>query len=158
MTTWTERPQVVASMLNPALVATILASASEGHNKEVGRPLPWPLSFVIAPLVLHRGTREALPSSTRTHLTSWTSRNPVLRAAFPLRAQGLVQPVREGLRFGLTHGALTLEGDGLRGRVRRPRGFQVPDELSDLVRKASFAGRWLAKSDNTATVFAVLGV
>ncbi|MEU3628897.1 three component ABC system middle component [Amycolatopsis coloradensis] len=42
--------------------------------------------------------------------------------------------------------------------MRRPRGFQIPDELADILRKAGFAGRWLAKIDSPATVFAVLGV
>lgn len=158
MSEWAERPPVVAAMLNPALISAILAAASEGYRKEAGQALPWPLSFIIAPLVLHRSTRQALPTSTRTYLATWTSRNPVLRAGFPLRAQGLVEPVKEGLRFGIGHGVLTVAADGLHGRTRRPKGLHVPDELAELLRKAGFVGRWLAKIDSTATVFAVLGV
>lgn len=158
MTAWTDRPPIVAAMLNPALIAAILATAADGHRKESNRLLPWPLSFIIAPLVLHRGTRQALPSSTRTHLVTWTSRNPVIRAGFPARAQSLVEPVREGIRFGLAHNVLTLEGDGLSGRTRRPKGFQMPDDLADMLRRTNLVGRWLAKSDNIATVYAVLGV
>lgn len=158
MTAWTDRPPIVAAMLNPALIAAILATAADGYRKESDRVLPWSLSFVIAPLVLHRGTRQALPSSIRTHLATWTSRNPVLRAGFPARAQGLVEPVREGIRFGLAHGVLTLEGEGLSGRTRRQKGFQMPDELADILRRTNFVGRWLAKIDNTATIYAVLGV
>lgn len=158
MTDWSKRPPIVAAMLNPALIAVIIASAADGYRKESERALPWPLSFVIAPLVLHRGTRQALPSTTSAHLATWASRNPVLRAGFPPRAQGLVDPVKEGLRFGLAHSVLSVEGDGLHGRTRRARGFQVPDELAEILRKSSFAGRWMAKIDNVATVFAVLGV
>ncbi|MEU2168050.1 three component ABC system middle component [Micromonospora chersina] len=158
MTAWADRPPIVAAMLNPALIAAILASTADGYRKESGQTLPWPLSFIVVPLVLHRGTRQALPSSTRTHLATWTSKHPLLRAGFPPRAQGLVQPVKEGLRFGLAHGVLSLEGDGLQGKIRRPRGFQMPEELADILRRASFVGRWLAKIDNTATVFAVFGV
>lgn len=145
-------------MLNPALIAAILATAADGYRKASERALPWPLSFIIAPLILHRGTRQALPPSASTHLATWTSRNPLLRAGFPPRAQGLVEPVKEGVRFGLAHNVLTVDGDGLQGRTRRPRGFQIPDELGDMLRRAGFVGRWLAKIDNTATVFAVLGV
>jgi hypothetical protein len=158
MTAWTDRPPIVAAMFNPALITAIVANASDGYRKESDRALPWPLAFIIAPLVLHRATRRALPSSTRTHLATWTSRNPVLRAGFPPRAQGLAEPVREGLRFGLAHGVLTLEGSDIHGRTRRPRGFQMPDDLAEILRGSSFGGRWLAKIDNTATVFAVLGV
>lgn len=145
-------------MLNPALIAVALANAAEGYHRESAQALPWTLSFITAPLVLHRGTRQALPASTRTHLVTWTSRNPVIRAGFPLRAQGLVEPVREGIRFGLAQGAFTLEEDRLIGQARRPKGFVIPDELADILRNARFVGRWLAKIDSTATVFAVLGV
>lgn len=34
----------------------------------------------------------------------------------------------------------------------------MPDELADILRRTNFVGRWLAKIDNTATVYAVLGV
>jgi hypothetical protein len=145
-------------MLNPALIAAVLANAADGYQREADLALPWTLSFITAPLVLHRGTRQALPTSTRTHLVTWTSRTPVIRAGFPLRAQGLVEPVREGIRFGLAQGALALEEDRLTGQTRRPRGFVIPDELADILRNARFVGRWLGKIDNPATVFAVLGV
>jgi hypothetical protein len=145
-------------MLNPALIAAVLANAAHGYHQESDLAMPWTLSFITAPLVLHRGTRQALPTSTRTHLATWTSRNPIIRAGFPPRAQGLVEPVREGIRFGLAQGALTLEDDRWSGQTRRPRGFVIPDELADILRNARFVGRWLAKIDNAATVFAVLGV
>lgn len=66
MTAWIDRPPIVAAMLNPALLAAILATAANGYRKESDHALPWALSFIIAPLVLHRGTRQALPTSTRT--------------------------------------------------------------------------------------------
>lgn len=158
MTAWTDRSPIIAAMLNPALIAAILAEAADGYHRESEQTLPWTLSFITAPLVLHRGTRQTLPTSTRTHLATWTSRNPVIRAGFPARAQGLVEPVKEGIRFGLAQGALSLEDDHLTGQTRRPRGFVMPDELADILRKARFVGRWLAKIDSPATVFAVLGV
>lgn len=158
MKAWSDRPSVVAAMLNPALVTTILATAANQYHKATGRTLPWELSFIVAPLVLHRGTRQSLPHSVSTHLASWVSRSPQIRAGFPARAQGLVEPVKEGLRFGLAHGGLSIEDGGLLGRTRRPKAFQVPSELEEVLRKSGFVGRWLAKTDSTATTFAILGV
>ncbi|MEZ0076299.1 hypothetical protein ABH927_005677 [Planotetraspora sp. GP83] len=149
----------MAAMLNPALVAAVLVTTADGYHKESGTGVPWMLSFVVAPMVLHRGTREALPSTTKTHLATWVSRHPVLRAGFPLRAQGLVEPVREGIRFGLAHEVLRLENDRLLAQPRsRPRGFRSPKDLEDILRKANLVGRWLAKTDSPATIFALLGV
>ncbi|GAA1963327.1 three component ABC system middle component [Catenulispora subtropica] len=146
-------------MLNPALVAVIVAEASRGHLKESGDDIPWMLSFVVAPMVLHRGTRESLPTSTRTHFATWASDNPVLRAGFPQRAIGLVEHVREGIRFGLARDVFHLVGDRIVAPAhRKPRGFEIPAELGEIIRKANLAGRWMAKSDSPSAIFAILGV
>lgn len=159
MTAWRDRSPIAAVMLNPALVAAVLATAAQGYRKEAEQGMPWALSFVAAPMVLHRPTMEALPATTRTHLAAWATRYPVVRAGFPARAQALVEPVKEGTRFGLTHGVLGFENDGrVNSTYRRPRGVKPPEQLDQILRKANLVGRWLAKADSPATVFAVLGV
>lgn len=146
-------------MVNPAFVAIILAAAAEGYRKETGQSMPWSLSFVVVPMVLHLPTRRALPASTRTHLSTWTAKHPIVRAGFPARARELVEPVKEGTRFGLEHGALKLETEGrLRSAYRKRRSLGTPAELALILRKASLVGRWLAKVDSPVTVFALLGV
>lgn len=100
-------------------------------------------------------TREVLPNRTTTHLSTWVQRHPLLRAGFPLRAATLAPAVREGLRFGLRHEVLILDSGGLRGLVDS-RGAS-PD-LAALLGSAGLVGRWLAKSKEPATVFALLGV
>jgi hypothetical protein len=157
MVEWLARSRIPAAMLNPALLAAVVAAGAAGYDRETERPMPWPLSFVIAPLTLHRGTREAMPTSLATHLGTWVSRNPVLRAGLPLRAHALVEPVREGLRFGLRHGLLTLEDGGLRQGLERLRPPDVGD-LRLILRKATFAGRWVSRAEEPQTVFALLGV
>ncbi len=154
MTAWQDRPQVSAAYLNPAMVATVLAAAAAGYRAGRQRTMIWPLAFVVAPLVLHRSTRQALPRSTATHLASWVSRNALLHAGFAPRARALAPTVREGLRFGLRHGVLTVEAGGLSGAVGRGRD----PELQQLLRSAQLVGRWLAKADQPATAFAILGV
>lgn len=64
--------------------------------------------------------------------------------------------VREGVRFGVRTGALTIEGDGLIGRTRG-RPAKVGD-ITDIMSRAGFTGRWFTQSDTPATVFALLGV
>lgn len=144
-------------MLNPSLLATLLSGAATGYERERLSGLPWPLSFVVAPMVLHKGTREALPSRISTHLPTWVSRNPVLRAGFPLRAGSLVEPVREGLRFGLRNRVLTVEA----GTIRSTGGLNPSasaGDLAALLTKAIFVGRWLTRLEEPATAFALLGV
>lgn len=146
-------------MLNPALLAAVTAAAASEYERADGEPMPWPLAYLVAPLVLHRGTRNALPKTTRTHLGNWVSQNPVIHAGIPARAQSLAKPVREGLRFGLAHGALQVDAQGrLKGDVAAPEKKVATSEVDQIIAKAGLVGKWFAKIDQPATAFAVLGV
>ena len=146
----------MADLFNPALIAVLTASAALEYERKAGEPMPFPLAFITTPLVLHRPTREALPSRIDSHMPKWVIDNPVIVEGFGARARALVEPVREGLRFGLRHGALTIEHGGLLGQTRgRPARM---GDVTVLVAKAGFTGRWFTQSDSPATVFALLGV
>lgn len=155
MTAWSDRPQIVAAYLNPALLSVVVLSAARGYAQR-GELMPWPMSFLVAPLVLHRPTREALPGNTRTHLSTWVQRNPLLRAGLPARAESLASSVSEGLRFGLRHGEFTMQDGRLRSRVN----IRVSnnEHLEVLIKSATLAGRWLSLSQVPSTPFALLGV
>ena len=154
MTAWNHRPQIEATLLNPALLAVLLAGAAGDYDAS-GAGMPWPLAFLVLPLVLHRPTRTALPRDTRTHLSTWIRRQPVLRAGFPERAASIVPRTREGIRFGLRAGILSFDGANLLGNLTAE---PAPGELGQLIRSARLVGRWLAKSDQASTPFALLGV
>lgn len=160
MTAWRYRSRVQAAMLNPALLAALTAAAASEYERAEGKPMPWPLAYLVAPLVLHRGTREALPRTTRTHLGNWVSQNPVIHAGIPARAQSLAELVREGLRFGIAHGLLQLDEQGrLTGHLAAPKKrAAAPGEVDHILAKAGLVGKWFAKIDQPATAFAVLGV
>lgn len=119
--------------------------------------MPLPLAFLVAPLVLHRETREQLPTRINSHLSKWVMNNPVLAAGFGSRARVLVEPVREGLRFGLRTGALDLQGEGLTGSLRSKRIPAVGD-IEVVYRKSTFVGRWFSQLDTPTTAYALLGV
>ncbi len=155
MTAWQERSDIPAAYLNPALLAALVSASAYGYAQEAGHPMPWPLIFIACPLVLHRPTRQALPTTTRTHLSTWVSRNPLIRAGFPARADSLVSFVREALRFGLHQGLLLFENGGLRGTQVRPSDTQ---EAQSLLQAATLVGRWLGKTDQPSTAFALFGV
>jgi hypothetical protein len=161
MSSWAQRPRVIANNLNPALLAAIESASARAHGAGAsGRPMPWTMIFLIAPLVLHRPTREALPMTAATHLSTWVARHPLLRAGFPRRASALVPAAQEGLRFGLRHGVLSIDGGGvLNGTVRATDlSDSEDDQLFELIKAAERAGRWLAKTENTSTAFTLLGV
>lgn len=146
-------------MLNPALLAALTAAAAELYEDRAGQPMPVSLAFLVAPLVLHHDTRDGLPRTTRTHWSTWLAREPILRAGFPGRAKSLVGPVRDGLRFGLAHGVLTLDDNaGLSGHLARHAKPEQLGDMPELLSAAGFVGRWLVKLDRPSTAYALLGV
>jgi len=154
MKPWTERSRIEATLLNPALIALLMCEAAREYEAQADA-MRWPLTFLVPPLVLHRPTRDALPRDTRTHLSTWISRNPVLRAGLPERAAAMTPLAREALRFGLRHGVLEASEGSVRG-LSTPT--PPPGDLRVLINKAGLVGRWLAKSDQPSTVFALFGV
>lgn len=161
MTAWHERSLAEATMLNPALLAVLIGNAATQYRRYGGNPMPWPLAFLVAPFVLHRGTREALPRSLRTNLAAWIAEHPVEHAGFGRRAMSLKGPVREGLRFGIRSGALVVDEDGcLIGNLATGRGHTLArgSEADEIVTKAGFVGKWMTKVDQPVTAFVLLGV
>lgn len=155
----TARSPVAAAMLNPALLTAIIAAAAEEHARATGEPMPAGFAFLIAPLVLHRDTREALPKRTNSHWATWLSSNPVLQAGFPLRARSLVEPVRDGLRFGVANGVLSITPQGaIMGELAPAARRATVGDMASVTSAAGFVGRWLTRLDRPATAFALLGV
>jgi len=156
---WIVRSPAIASMLNPGIVALILVAASEEYERACKKAMPWELIYLVVPLVLHRGTREALPQSTRSHLAKWVMDNPVLQAGFPERARSLAPHVAEGFRFALQNELVILTPEGnLSGSIPSGQKPSSQGDLVSIVRASGLLGRWFAKSERTSTLFALLGV
>ncbi|WP_258068246.1 MULTISPECIES: three component ABC system middle component [unclassified Rathayibacter] len=156
---WDSRHPSIATMLNPALITVVLAAAANRYQAEGSSGMPWELSFLVAPMSFHHDTRKALPSRIDSHLPKWVERNPVVLAGLAPRARAMAPHVREGLRYGLRTPTLQIDAEGqlhgeLFGRLPRKNGADVPD----MVKAASFLGKWFATVGSSATVFAILGV
>lgn len=156
---WDSRSPVVAAMLNPALFAAIFSAAAEEYERRAGKSMPWELVFIIAPLVLHRDTRAALPRTTASHLSAWIANHPTIHAGFPERAKAMVPHVREGLRFALREGGIDIEEGGLlRGSLPTKARPANTGDVREIVKAAAFLGRWLTKIERSSTVYGYFGV
>ncbi|MFJ4105699.1 three component ABC system middle component [Amycolatopsis japonica] len=158
---WSERSRTQAAMLNPAFLASLTASAALRYQETSGRTMPWVFSFIVAPLVLHRDTRESLPRTIRANLSTWVADHPIEHAGFAQRAVSLRESVQEGLRFGLRNGVLSVTDDGgLAGYLATGKGHTLTkdSDAQQVVARAGFVGRWMSKIDQPATVFTTLGV
>ncbi|MGA5522911.1 three component ABC system middle component [Streptomyces pseudogriseolus] len=150
------QPQAVAAFLNPAMVALVQAAVGHEYELKRGKAMVWPLALVLPVLVLHRSTRQALPSSIRTHLSTWVGRHPALVAGFGERVTSTLPVLRAGLRFGVRHGLLEVEDGRVHGRL--PSTRRADGELQELLKSARLVGRWAATVDQPSTLLALLSV
>jgi len=158
---WTSRPTEVANLLNPAFCSLLLREAVLGYLKEHAQGMPYAVSFLVLPIVLHKATRDTFPASISTKLHAWLQENQVTRVGLSSRARGLVPYSREALIYSLSSSLLSVSRDGrlvpAKGKVKLPK-WDKDSEVTTCVKKAYFLGRWFARSGDTTTVFGFLGV
>jgi len=159
---WSDRPIEQARLLNPAFFAALIWSCAEGYDSIDAQGIPYPLSFVAMPVVLHKSTRESLPRAITTSLAAWLGENAQAHIRFTERAISLVPLVKEGVLFGINGQLLNLSSSRIVA-APKPRSMarflrESSDEVRDCVKKAKFVGRWFAASGDYTTVMALWGV
>lgn len=153
---WRTRPAHEAFLLNPAFCARLLwLSVSEAG--ETG--LSFELLFLPLPLVLHKPTRDRLPSTVRTPIGSWITENDNVRVGFAERCRLLVPLTREALLLLCTRELVVFEGSRVRvvGRIKASLKTDS-GEVKDCVLRARFVGRWFAQAGRSAPIFTLFGV
>lgn len=161
-TPWDQRSPEEAALLNPAFLALVLFHGVQGYEQETGHSMPFPLLFLVPPVVLVENTRRALPSRKDSSLAAWLQDHPSVRLRFAEVATSLVPVVRESLVFASSHGAVALEG-GTISASRLPRGARVKlagttQDVQAILKNAQFVGRWYANAGTVETIMSLWGV
>ncbi|WP_436356885.1 three component ABC system middle component [Brevundimonas sp. CEF1] len=160
---WSDKPREEAHLLNPAFVGMLLCRMVADYTRKAGRPMPIALAFLLAPIVLHRRTREALPKSTVTGVLPWLQEHKDVHVTFAGRMRVTRAVTQEALMFAMAHAYLAVDGAALAvGRRRIPASYpndpNHTDETRECVDRAAFVGRWLAGAGTDHTIFAAWGV
>jgi hypothetical protein len=163
MTPWTERSLEERNLLNPGFCAMLLWQAAQGYAAERAIPISIELSFLVLPFVLHKETRESLPSNIRTSLPVWLAEHPIVQTRLGERAATLRAFTKEALIFGGTHGLFSFDQNGVRANADEKRRVNAAlkatsDEVLECAKRAEFLGRWLEKAGAPETVMMLLGV
>jgi hypothetical protein len=164
MQTWQRRAVEEANLFNPAFCAVLLAKASEDFTKKRDQPLPFALAFLILPVVLHRATRDALPSSTVSALLTWVQDHRDQLVNFSGRVHALQAITREAILFGAQHETLAIADTGglaVGARKQSPTDRKTglfTDEARACVDRAGFLGRWFAAAGTPATIYSAWGI
>ena len=161
MLSWTSRPTEVAHLLNPAFCSVLLHEAVSGYEQELETGMPFALSFLVLPLVLHKPSRDVLPRTVATKFHSWVHNNQELRVDFHKRAEWLSPHTKESLHFGMRAGILVVLDEGLLSAPKhscKDPGWPSQTEPGTCRSSARFVGRWFTRAGEAATIFAILGV
>lgn len=109
METWEDRPIEIAYLLNPAFCGEVLCRSIKAYNSNSDGLFPYPLVFLILPIVLHRKTRESISPTTREHLHVWLHAHQDVRVGFAERAKHIVPITKETVAFLLQIGAISID-------------------------------------------------
>lgn len=151
-------------LLNPAFLATLIGHAATGYSEHRDQGLPFALSFIVPPLVLHKDTRVVLPKMITSKLPDWAHKNSAELAFLPEHARELQPVVRSAILIGVHFDIIQFDDDA---RVRassrfNPKGTQKElkksEDVGEIMKKSHFMGRWLSVSGNQPTVLSILGI
>jgi len=158
------RPSEITTLLNPAFCAILLYVGISEFHKIQGKGVSYIFPFLFLPLILHKDTREKLPRSSNTTLSSWLT-NPctaIVKVGFATRAQSMSPYTKESLLFAAMHEVLEINEDGMlypltELKLKSYISKATPDLLS-CIKSAKLCGKLIARAGDMKTVMSLLGV
>lgn len=160
MKSWSSRTHEVAYLLNPAFCGRILHTTIKTYSDKTNRAFPFPLIYLVLPLVLHRTTRNNINS--RTQLLLWAQKYPQLLMDFSKRAKELVPITNESIEFLLQTGKVILTPNGELEVPASTKALSktkfVDDEISECLKKSEHVAKWFAGAGKVETIYIQLGV
>jgi hypothetical protein len=161
MPKWENRPIVVANLLNPAFCGEILKTAIKAYETENKESFPYALAFIILPLILNKQSKEAMPRSTSKKFHEWLEDNTAIKINLAQQIKNLVPYTRESVLFLIYYGVLKIDEVGnlsFIGNRKKTIKYVNDEEMVETYKKAELLGRWLAKTGNTGTIYALIGI
>lgn len=161
MLPWNQRPFEIVYLLNPAFCSILIRETVDAFTDERQQGLPYPLAFLVLPIVLHHHTRSSLPERANFRMFDWLERHPQAKSGFANRSRRLVPYAREAIIFGMQKGILTIDELGNLisiGTPTQPTSWPDISEPSICRDQARFLGRWFAQLGDAAMIFRLWGI
>lgn len=159
---WFSRTSEEAALMNPAFMAVVLHYAARGFEQESAMGMPFPLAFLVPPVVLVESIRLLLPRRKDSSLAALLQKHPHARLHFADISISFVPLVREGLLFGVWKHVLSLIGDRVHAdSLTRGSGAAIEgntEEFQAIMKASIFVGKWYANAGSTETIMALWGV
>lgn len=160
MREWENRPDEVKNLLNPAFCGRVIYGSIAEYQKHTRRDFPFPLVYLILPLILPRQIRAEI--SSRTQLVNWVQRHQALVFNFGKRASDLIEITNEAVEFMMQTGFMKLTNNGELSKEVTAGALSkikyTDAEVIECLNKAEHVGRWFAGAGKVETIYTILGV
>jgi hypothetical protein len=159
MIIWERRPIEIASLLNPAFCGEVLRRCIEEYEKVASHPFPFPLLYLVLPIVLHKNTRETIASQRQLHV--WLQSHEEVKIGFANRTRQLLPITKEALLFLLQVQAISIDEQAQLNTIRYQRrtpSSQKEGEINNCYKTAVIIGRWFARAGSVTTIYALWGI
>lgn len=161
MSSWEQRPIEIANLLNPAFCSILLSGCISAYQKEKKEGLPYPLSFLILPLILYKPTRDILPRTSATKMHMWLQDNPEVQINFSSRVHSLIPYTKEAILFGMNIGTIEINKIGnlviTSKKVKKPKWADNSESIT-CIKKANFIGKWLSQAGTPSSIYIMWGI
>lgn len=158
---WENRPVTVANLLNPAFCGEIIRILIKAYKSETDKALPFELTFLVLPLVLHKQSRDSLPSTTSKNFYEWLEENTMTKIHLVNKIKSLVPYTRESILFLIYHEAININNEGELDFIKYRKSslsYINDEEIQTIYKKAQMLGKWLAKAGDTKTIYSAIGI
>ena len=147
-------------LINPAFCSALIRETILGYSHECKQNMPYVLTFLVLPLILHKRTRDLFPRAISTKFHSWVHSHQGIMIGFHERTSTLVPFSKEAIYWCLSSGLLESCEGGVLSAPKTKSSIQLPDNSESIhcVNKAHFLGRWFTRAGEPSTIYAILGI
>lgn len=143
-------------LFNPAFCGELILKCLNGYRENRQELFPFPLVYLILPLILHKDTRNSIPNS-KYALMNWIKNNPQIKIGLSNRAKYLLPITNEVIIFLIHYQSIRLSREGMI-EVLVTHEYPKSKPLYTYFNKSLILGRLLSETISVETIFIELGV
>ncbi len=151
----------INNLYNPAFCALVIHKCIEEYQDKTNHGLPYPLCFLILPIILDKKNRESLPGVRSTLIYSWIQNNPEVSIDFDKKVKALISITKSAILFGHNYSDIQIDEKGdvyIAASQKEPKSKELTDEVKECISKSKLLGRLFANAGSTKTIFTFLGI
>ena len=161
MDKWNNRSDEIAYLINPAFSASLIYLVIKEYSKKRNEGLPFSLTYLILPILLHKKTRGIVNS--RSNMVKCIQENQEILVGFSKRANSLIDFTNEAIEFLLSRKVIVFEDDKIKIcasiSLKTLSDIEEKDEeIKDCFIKAGNLGRWFLDMKTEENVYIAWGV